>query len=391
MKISIEKIKQIPKEISDTFGMCVYGSPSEEMKEWILFHQMKVEQSGPHCNIFTDKNINDLFLPTGTFQYLDGFSPNLNKHLHIGHFSNLIFGKAFQALGLANKTVAILGDTLEGETTKEEALAVYHNYCKVFNYQVDEQYMASEMSLPTTFLEAGQDSYLGAMVFDVQGKKIVGIKSNGSTSYFYQDVALAHHLGGSVLYLTGNEQNPHFTDLKKLLPNTHHVGLGLVKANGGKMSSRLGNVIWMKDVLDMLCESFNGDLQLSYNVFAGLILKTTPKSDKNIDMDLISNPLNSPGLYLSYTLAKLKSAGVPCVSGTSFKSQELQFKHMKAKNALMPNILFEGLVDHAKKISALYVTHIIKNNPENQKMFEVLGSDLTLGMQLLGLFNIEKV
>ncbi len=40
MKLDINKIKQIPKEHSDKFGMCVYGNPSEEIKEWINFHKV---------------------------------------------------------------------------------------------------------------------------------------------------------------------------------------------------------------------------------------------------------------------------------------------------------------------------------------------------------------
>ncbi len=388
MKIDIDKIKQIPKEISDTFGMCVYGQISDEIKLWMEFHSMQSQNMGNYTNIYTDKNITDLFNKPEPFEYIDGFSPNLNKNLHIGHFSNLVLAKAFVSLGIAKKTVAILGDTLEGDVSKEDALNTYNEICKKFSYPVDKMFMASEMECDYNLVN-GVHEYEGTQVFYLDSP-IVGIKSDGSTTYFYQDVALAQKLNAPTLYLTGSEQNNHFNSLKEMFPNIKHIGLGLVKAKGGKMSSRLGNVIWMKDVIDEMMTNFN-DEKLCYNVFAGFILKSSPKSEKNIDIYQLDNPLNSPGLYLSYTLAKLKSAGVKCKNNDSFVSQDLQFKYMKALSSLSPNVLLEGLIEHTKKISGLYITHKIKDNAVNQSMFEILGSDLLLGMLLLGLFDIDKV
>jgi hypothetical protein len=390
MKIDINKVKQIPKEISDKFGLCIYGPLSEEINSWIKHHNMDVQNMGAYSNIYTNKKMDELFNTSEKFKHLDGFSPNLNKHLHIGHFSNLVLAKAFKSMGVADGTLAILGDTLEGEVDKEEALKTYHEYCNMFEYPVDLMLMASEMKCSENILHEGSGEYEGTKVFEILEEKIVGIKSDGSTSYFYQDVALAQMLKAPTLYLTGSEQSNHFASLKYLFPHIKHIGLGLVKANGSKMSSRLGNVIWMKEVLDLLMDNFK-DEKLCYNVFAGLILKSSPKSDKNINMDQIENPLNSPGLYLSYTLAKLKSAGCPCVKAEYFESQDLQFKYMKAVNSLMPNILLEGLIDHAKKISVLYISNKIKDNEDNQKMFDKLGAELSLGMNLLGMFDVEKV
>ena len=169
-----------------------------------------------------------------------------------------------------------------------------------------------------------------------------------------------------------------------------HIGLGLVKANGEKMSSRLGNVIWMDDVIELLMNEFK-DKKLCYNVFAGMILKAHPTSDKNIDIDQIANPLNSPGLYLSYTLAKLKSAGVKCIAKKEFESLELQFGFLSAFNQMSPNILLKALLNHAKKINKLYLTHKIKDNQINNEMFIILGSDMLTGMLKLGMFDIDKV
>ena len=258
--------------------------------------------------------------------------------------------------------------------------------------------MASEMKLneqyPAEHLGDGEGEYAGTKVFDVFGTKVVGIKSDGSTTYFYQDVCLFQHFSEQttkILYLTGSEQTGHFATLKKLFPGVHHIGLGLVKAGGVKMASRKGNVIMFDEVLNILLEQFNADMSLCYNVLAGFILRSAPKSDKNIDLDTLSNPLNSPGLYLSYTLAKLKSAGVVPDGRTQFNCLRLQFLERKAIQHLTPNVLFDGLVEHASNISQLYQHMRIKDNPLAQKIFEDYGSDLLCGMKKLGMFDVERV
>lgn len=280
---------------------------------------------------------------------------------------------------------------MEGEVSKDEALNMYNTYCETFGLDVSEIFYASKMIYMGGDLESGVGEYDGTMTFNVNGEKIVGIKSDGSTSYFYQDAALADMLDAPTLYLTGHEQDNHFKTLHKLYPNISHIGLGLVKVTGVKMASRLGNVIYFEDVLKDCLELFNNDWDLSYNVLAGYILKVDPKKDKKIDMKTLKNAKNSPGLYLSYTLARLTSAGVRAMKTDKFNDTSLQFKYMKALYNLQPNTLFNALVDHCKKINSLYETHKIEGNPENEVMFSNFKEDLELGMKTLGLFLVDKV
>jgi hypothetical protein len=95
---------------------------------WIAAHGFEVEKVGPYTNVYIDKDIDEVFEPAGKFQYMDGFSPNMNKHLHVGHLSNLVLAKAFLGMGVTNGTVAILGDTLEGDVSKDEALDKFKLY-----------------------------------------------------------------------------------------------------------------------------------------------------------------------------------------------------------------------------------------------------------------------
>ena len=392
MKIDINKIKIAPEQFG--FNFCQYGNLTEEVESWVNYWNLKTEKSGKFTNIIIDEKVNilEIFNTPLKYKYVDGFSPNLNKHLHIGHLSNLIIANAMQKLKVGDNFIAILGDTLDGVVDKSESLSSYNKYCNDFGYKVDNIFYASKMKISnTSILSDGTGDYIGSKIFDLGEEKVVGIKSSGSTSYFYQDVALAQELNSSTLYLTGHEQDNHFKLLNKLFPKTNHIGLGLVQLNGKKMSSSEGNIILLKDFIDMLLEMFNNDIKLVYNILAGQILKSVPGSNKSIDMNLISNPKLSLGLYLSYTMAHIKSCGVDTKPINNYQSKELEFSELKSKTNLSPNILFEALVKHCKKINKLYESHYIKGNPENIEMFSNLISDLELGMKNLGMFSIDKV
>lgn len=392
MKIDINKIKTTPPNFG--FNFCVFGKPTQEIIDWCHHWNLEMKQSGPYTNIILNDEfkIEEAFNQPQIYDYVDGFSPNLNKNLHVGHLSNLVIANAFQKLGVGEKFIAILGDTLKGSIEKEDALKSYYKICQDFGYNVDQIFYASNMKIgDESILKDGEGDYLGSKVFDLGEEKIVGIKSSGSTTYFYQDVALAEHLNSSTLYLTGFEQDNHFKALKKIHPKTNHIGLGLVLLDGKKMSSSEGNIIFLHDFINDLMNLFDNDIKLVYNIIAGQILKSAPNTNKSIDTKLIGNPKLSLGLYLSYTMAHIKSCGVETQKNDFYYSKELQFAELKSKCNLSPSLLFEALVNHCKKINKLYETHYIKDNQDNIKLFSDLISDLEFGMLNLGMFSVEKV
>ncbi len=391
MKIDINKLKLTPSNLG--FNFCVFGDITDELKDWCNYWNLETSKSGNYTNIKinNDFNMKEAFDSTKIYDYIDGFSPNLNKHLHVGHLSNLVIANAFQKLGVGNKFISIFGDTLEGVVSKVDALESYHKHCKDFNYKVDDIFYASEMKLKnSSILIDGDGEYVGSKIFNLGDEKMVGIKSSGKTTYFYQDVALAEHLNSSTLYLTGFEQDNHFKSLKKIYDTTNHLGLGLVQLDGKKMSSSEGNIIYLKDFVDNLMNIF-GDIKLVYNILAGQILKSDIKTNKSIDSNLITNPKLSLGLYLSYTMAHIKSCGVETQGNESFYSKELEYFYLKSKCNLSPNLLFNSLVNHCKKINKLYEDNYIKGNDKNVKIFSDLISDLEFGMTKLGMFAIDKV
>ena len=406
MRIDLNKIKVTPKNLP--FGFCVYGELSEEIGEWCNYWNFKTEISGKYTNILLNDNTNifDIFEESKIYEYIDGFSPNLNRDgLHLGHLSNLIIAKSLQSLKISNKTIAILGDTLGGDT--DSNLKQYNEYCKQFGYHIDNVYFASEQKgieissdnsgyifgkTAGPLFQEGEGDYKGTMVFNItDDNKIVGIKSDGSTSYFYQDVSLACKLNAPTLYLTGTEQITHFNSLKLIFPHINHIGLGLVLTDGKKQSSSAGNVIFMEELLELVKTKFNNDSKLAWNILAGFILKYDLPSTKDIKLKDIDNVKLSHGLYLSYTLARLKSAGMVVNEIDNFNSKTLQFKLLRAKVMVSPNILFEELIEHCRNINKLYIDHHIKDNIENQEMFQPMLNDLVFGMKKIGLFPVDKV
>ena len=399
MSVDNNIFKVIPNNLGMGFGFCVYGNMNEEILDLAQTCNFKMEKGEMYTNFFptVKTDFNKMFFEK-KFKYMDGFSPNLNKHLHIGHFSNLVLAKAFQGLNVSDKYISILGDTLIGEVSKEDALIKFKEYCTKFDYKIDTIYFASEMKLNELFLSDGEGEYEGTKVISAGEDRVVVIKKNGSTSYFYQDISLAQELNDETLYLTGYEQENHFAMLKKIYPQVNHLGLGLVKyqtnkliSQGWKMSSSLGNVIYLSELMSDLMKEFNGNEKLCYNIFAGYILKNHPSSDKMFNIDTIKNPKNSPGLYLSYTMARLKSAGVEVNEKQEFNKHELQYNFIKSKSSLNPVYLFNGCVELCKEINNLYITHQIVDNKENKKMFGLLLEDLILGMKKIGMFEVDKV
>ncbi len=390
MKNDVNLLKLIPKSAGLGFGLCVFGKPSYELSSLMMECGMVEMEGGKFTNFLPTAVVDfaKMFEPK-KFKYMDGFSPNMNKHMHVGHFSNLVLGKAFQSMGIAETTVALLGDTEDGAVGFEEANTKYLDTCNKFGYVIDGVHLASKMPVPDG-LVPGDGDYAGTQVVQIDDKLVVAVKSSGKTTYFAQDMSFASMLDSDTLYLTGYEQASHFKSLSVLYPHVSHIGLGLVKLHSGKMSTRLGNVVYMQDLMDELYEKF-GDLAICYNVFAGTILKSHPTTDKVFSTDTMANPKNSPGLYISYTMARLKSAGVVPVGGEFFQKASMKYGYAKSTSQLTTLPLFDAVVELCEEINALYIDHKIVGNADNTMMFGRLLSDLKLGMKKLGLLEVERV
>jgi len=383
------KFKTIPKNLNKPEGLCYYGKLDQNTIDILSKNHFLIKEETNFTDIyFTKKSNMNIFKNNTTFNYMDGFSPNTNKELHIGHFSNLIIAKAFNKLGVCKKVIAMFGDTLEGTVSNEKGLKLAYSLFKKFNYSISKVFFASKLKYKGK-LEEGTGNYDNTKIININDSKVVMVKSTGKTSYLYHDVALASKLNKPTLYLTGYEQKEHFNNLKTLFPNIVHLYLGLVKLNNSKMSSSEGNVILIKDLLEELNKTFK-NYKLSYNVFAGYILKSSPSSDKKIDFDKINEHKNSLGLYLSYTTARYLKAGcfyIPFINN----NKKLQYSYIQSLNNLDPSILFNELIEYCKYLNILYSVIKIKGNIINRLKMSIKVSILIYYTKKLGLYTIKKV
>lgn len=99
----------------------------------------------------------------------------------------------------------------------------------------------------------------GRMSVNINDRNVPLVKSDGSSLYLTRDIAAAidryeKYKFDQMLYIVENGQNDHFNALKKILDRMdipwsnriRHIKFGRIKG----MSSRKGNVVFLKDLLD---------------------------------------------------------------------------------------------------------------------------------------------
>lgn len=151
------------------------------------------------------------------------------------------------------------------------------------------------------------------------------LKKDGSTLYATRDLAAdkfrleryGHDI--TVINETGSEQSLYFRQIFKteeLLgwyqPGQRvHIGHGMIRFKEGKMSTRKGNVVWLKDVLDEAYSRVNAissqelSEETKWKIAVGALkwndLKRSPHLNLVFDWDEIVNVKGNSGPYLQYT------------------------------------------------------------------------------------------
>ena len=175
---------------------------------------------------------------------LDGFSPNLNKFLHIGHLRNLALAKSFSKL-FDGRFVALYGTALgindnAVKATKELLSFVGYSPEEYSDSEVTSKFLETPKS-KEILKDSPNEEYAGCKIYEGLKNPVVCVRSNGQATYDLHDLAFAE-LIGPTHYLTGNEQKEHFENLglgHKHLP----MGLILDPSTGQKMKSRDSNAL----------------------------------------------------------------------------------------------------------------------------------------------------
>ncbi len=160
-------------------------------------------------------------------------------------------------------------------------------------------------------------------------------KSDGASLYATRDLACAlyrhnEQKGDKLVYVTGMDQNLHFSQLFKVIEklgyewakNCKHIGFGMYKFADGKMSTRKGNVIFLRDIVDKaiaMCEKIieekNPNLvnkkEVAKQVGVGAVIFNDLSGDSNkdvkFDWDKVLDFEGDSGPYIQYSGVRCKS------------------------------------------------------------------------------------
>ena len=287
----------------------------------------------------------------------------------------------------------------------------------------------------------------GAKIVDLEDRGIstpcMIQKSDGSTIYATRDLAAILYRARTYdfdkcLYVVAYEQNLHFKQIfevakdlvgEKYVKGLEHVSYGMVSLPTGKMSTRLGNVVKIEELISEtinkakeIIEEKNPNLpdkdEVAKKVGVGAIIFNTLAStnikDQIFDWNVALNFQGETGPYIQYTYVRTRSVlekigEIPELK--SIKAEKLMdeyslnlidllynfedvLKQVTFKNE--PGILARYLIDIAKNYSIFYNENKIINEDKDLQNARVyltncVSKILKQGAYLLGIEMPEKM
>lgn len=268
-------------------------------------------------------------------------------------------------------------------------------------------------------------------------------KANGSTIYATRDLAAILYRARTYdfdkcLYVVAYEQNLHFKQIfevakylvdEKYAKGLKHISYGMVQLPTGKMSTRLGNVVKIEDLINETIEKAkeiitakNPELENKDEVakkvgIAAIIfntLSTTNTKDQIFDWNTALNFQGETGPYIQYTYVRTKSVlekvgRVPELSEVDFSqlTDESSIKVLKSLYAFQetlemaaeknePAILARYLIEVSQNYSNFYNDNKVLVDDEKVKnartyLTYAVGVVLKTGASLLGIKMPDKM
>lgn len=239
----------------------------------------------------------------GSALRVDVFSPNLNKHLHLGHLKNLVVGVAVCNL-VRGRAVSLLG-TSQGEIPwAMENLQAWLGMTGLFNPGTWVPCRDVELPPPSGLIPGSGDQ-AGCLVWHGPEGPVIATRSDGRMTYAGYELAFREHRGGADIYVVGEEQKSHFAALG--LQDKHWVVGPILGEDGTKMSSRTGNVIGAAEALAAVRRGLKGEhtQQLAWNCLAWQFLRGKARQTTQWNP---ATSESSGGLWVHYTLDRVSKA-----------------------------------------------------------------------------------
>lgn len=351
--------------------------------------------------------------------------------------------RIFKELEQGNETYVKLWNDIRAESLKDY-MKVYKLLDVEFDSYNGEAFYNDKMQAVVDELK---EKHLlkkdqGAMIVDLGESMPPALiqKTDGSTLYITRDLAALFYRKNTyhfdeALYVVGNEQKLHFTQLKEVVKkmgydfseNIHHINFGLVLQDGKKMSTRKGKIIRLEDVLNEACklslnyineknpglenkEKIAQDIGVSAVIFDDL--KNYRTNDFEFNLEEMVNFVGQTGPYLQYTSVRIKSILSSVTDVTEdmdfdlFKEDHYfdiiksvsQYQEIieKAKSEYAPNVLAKYLLNLASLFNSFYGKEkiIVEDNVERNtkiQLLKMVRNTLNDGMRLLGMQVISKM
>ena len=279
----------------------------------------------------------------------------------------------------------------------------------------------------------------GAMVVELEEGMPPSLikKSDGATLYATRDLAAAidrkktYDFGKSI-YVVGNEQSLHFTQLKQVLSKMgydwsneiQHVSFGLILQGGKKMSTRKGKIVLLEKVLKEAIElaqknikeknpNLANQTEVAEAVGVGAILfsdlKQHRKHDIEFNLEAMLQVEGETGPYVQYANARAHSILRKAGDVNSFNVSEVndhewetiklleQFPHAvkRATDELDPSIIAKYAIDLAQAFNSFYgnvqVLADHTNLPYRAALIKSVTIVLTESLRLLGMKAPEEM
>ncbi len=289
----------------------------------------------------------------------------------------------------------------------------------------------------------------GAEVVDLESYKLppaLILKKDGASLYITRDLAAAEYRKKTYdfhkcLYVVAYQQNLHFKQLfavlelmgKEWYKDCVHVAYGMVSMPEGAMSTRKGQVVFLKDVLKLAAEKteatikqknpdYHGDGSLARQIGTGAVIYSVLQSSKIkdivFDYDKVLNFEGETGPYVMYTHARacsvLSKAGYKPVK--TAKISETAARHISGGEAfalikrlnrypavvaaaaqeLEPSLITRHITDIAQDFNKFYFAEkIITDNAEETQarlmLTDAVRQVLKEGMRLILLQAPERM
>lgn len=332
--------------------------------------------------------------------------------------------------------------------TLDDVKVVYDRLNVKFDSWNGESFYNDKMDKPLQFLESKGLVTIsdGAKVVDLSEYNMppcLLVKSDGSSLYATRDIAAAFYRKETYnfdkcLYVVAYQQDLHFRQIFKVLElaglpwakDMVHVAYGMVSLEEGSMSTRKGNTVFLKDVLDkavaksmdIICAK-NPDLpnkeKVAEQVGVGAVifsaLENARIKDITFTFDRVLNFDGETAPYLQYTHARCRSlftkagmsyltriardySGLDDVETLRLVKLLRNFPNIVSDSAYKyePSILSKYLIDLAQAFNRFYIGHRVIGEDlsvQNARLSLVECVQLVLrkGLALLGIEAPEQM